>query len=64
MGTSGRILATGKPFVIFYGVKSVYLIMFISTKRLTSLREQKHFMHHLPGYSEILSMSKSHSQME
>lgn len=56
--------AIGKPFVIFYWAKSMYLMILEAQKRFASLGDQSYFIYNLPEYSEILSRSKSHSQME
>lgn len=58
------IFAIGKPSVTFLWCKVNILDDIISTKRFASLRGQSSFIYNLPGYSEILSMSESHSQME
>ena len=36
----------------------------MNTKRYISLRDKSYFIYNVPEYSEILSMSKSRSQME
>lgn len=63
-GNKWQDLGYWQTICYFLWGKVTILDDIISTKRLTALREQMHFIHHLPEYSEILSMSKSHSQME
>ena len=62
LALAGRFFTTSATWEA-YTLKSIHS-MTLSTKRFTLLRSQNYFVYNLPEYSEILSMSESHSQME